>query len=110
MIFIAGKFAVRPEHVDGWVSLMEPFTTATRAEPGNVFFEWSRSVADPSEFVLLEAFVDGPAGGAHVATDHFKAAIAAIPGLVRETPQIINVEAAGDGWGRMAELSPSQAS
>jgi hypothetical protein len=32
----------------------------------NPFFDWSRSVDDPNEFVLVEAFRDGDAGAAHV--------------------------------------------
>jgi quinol monooxygenase YgiN len=42
------------------------FTEATRAEPGNLWFEWSRSLDDPMEYVLVEAFRDGDAGAAHV--------------------------------------------
>jgi len=76
VIFIVVKFPVRPERVDGWLALVNDFTEATRAEPGNLFFDWSRSVDDPNEFVLLEAFRDGDAGAAHVQSDHFKAAMA----------------------------------
>jgi quinol monooxygenase YgiN len=108
VIFIAVKMTVRPDRVEEFLPAMKTFTEATRAEPGNLFFEWSRSVDIPGQFVLLEAFTSPEAGAEHVATDHFKAAIAAIPAYVSETPEIINVEAGGDGWGRMAELSPSQ--
>ena len=62
MIFIAVRFKVLPEHSDGWLSLVDDFTRATRSEPGNLWFDWSRSVDDPNEFVLLEAFRDGAAG------------------------------------------------
>ena len=55
MIFIAVKFSVRPEVAEQWLSRVAPFTSATREEPGNVFFEWSRSVEKPNQFVLLEA-------------------------------------------------------
>ena len=72
MIFIVVKFPVRPERSDEWMSLVADFTKATRAEPGNLFFEWSRSVDDPNEFVLVEAFVDGEAGAAHVAFRSFQ--------------------------------------
>ncbi len=47
MIFITVKFKVRPEYTDGWLDLVDDFTQATRAEPGNLWFEWSRSVDDP---------------------------------------------------------------
>ena len=34
----------------------------------------SGSLDDPSTYVLVEAFRDGDSGGAHVSSDHFKAA------------------------------------
>ncbi len=36
--------------------------------------QWSRSVEDPNEFVLLEAFNDD-AAGPHVNSDHFQQAV-----------------------------------
>jgi quinol monooxygenase YgiN len=109
VIFIVVKFPVRPDRSEEWLSLVEDFTMSTRAEPGNLFFEWSRSVEKPNEFVLLEAFRDQEAGVAHVNSDHFKAAMASLGDAISETPQIVNVEVAGDGWGRMAELQPREA-
>ncbi len=109
MIFIAVKFPVRPERSDDWLSLVKDFTAATRAEPGNVFFEWSRSVDDPNEFVLLEAFRDSDAGAAHVNSEHFKAAMSRLPAAIAATPQIVNVEVPGTGWSQMAELQPASA-
>jgi quinol monooxygenase YgiN len=109
MIFIVVKWQVRPEFSDEWLSIVADFTTATRAEPGNIFFDWSRSVSDPNEFVLLEAFRDNDAGAAHVRSEHFKAAVASLPDAVADTPQIINVEVPGDGWATMAEVQPRRA-
>jgi quinol monooxygenase YgiN len=106
MIFIAVKFTVRPERSNEWLSLVDDFTQAVRAEPGNVFFEWSRSADTPDQFVLLEAFVDGQAGEVHVGSDHFKTAIDWMPDVVAEVPQIINVEVPGTGWSQMAEITP----
>lgn len=107
MIFIVVKFTVRPERSDDWHSLVDDFTAAVRAEPGNLFFEWSTSVDDPNQMVLLEAFADGDAGVAHVNAEHFKTFVAAAPDLVAETPEIINVEVPQDGFGRMGEITPS---
>lgn len=73
MIFIAVKFTARPEYADSWLEHTADFTRATRAEEGNLFFDWSRSVEDPNQYVLLEGFRDGDAGAAHVGSDHFKA-------------------------------------
>ena len=103
MIFIVAKNPVRPEYADDWLSLMEPFTTATRAEPGCIGFDWYRSVEDPNVYVLVEAFRDGAAGAAHVNSDHFKAAMVRLGELLTDVPEIVNVEVPG-GWARMAEV------
>lgn len=106
MIFIVVKFPVRADRSHEWLSLVEGFTKATRAEPGNVFFEWSRSVDNPQEFILLEAFHDRDAGELHVNSDHFKAAMELLPDAISGPPEIINVEVPGDDWATMAELQP----
>jgi quinol monooxygenase YgiN len=42
----------------------------------------------------------------HVTSDHFKAALQAMPVALAETPQIINTTIEGaEGWSRMSELS-----
>ncbi|MDQ3988107.1 MAG: antibiotic biosynthesis monooxygenase [Actinomycetota bacterium] len=110
MIFIVVKFTIRSNKADEWLSLVDEYTQATRAEEGNIFFEWSRSVDTPNKFVLVEAFRDAAAGGVHVDSDHFKNAMAWIPEVIVEKPEIINVEVPGDGWGQMAELTPAAAS
>jgi quinol monooxygenase YgiN len=108
MIFIVVKFPVRPERSDEWLSLVADFTAATRAEAGNIFFEWSRSVDDPTQFVLVEAFADADAGSAHVNSEHFKHAMATLGEAISRTPEIVSVEAPGTGWNEMAELRPSR--
>lgn len=60
MIFICVKWKVKPEHAESWPELTREFTEATRAEPGNIFFEWSRSLDDPNTYVLIEAFMTTP--------------------------------------------------
>ena len=47
MIFITAKFQIRPEDADRWPQIAAEFTEATRSEPGCLWFDWSRSVADP---------------------------------------------------------------
>jgi quinol monooxygenase YgiN len=106
VIFIVVKFTIRPEHADDWLGRVDEFTRATRAEPGNIFFEWSRSVDDPNQFVLVEAFQDG-AGEAHVTSEHFKTAIGWMPDVVATTPDIVSIQGVEqDGWGKMGEVSP----
>ena len=79
MIFIAAKFQVRPEDADRWPDIVADFTRSTQAEPGCLWFEWSRSLTDPHEYVLLEAFRDADAGGEHVRSAHFAAAQESLP-------------------------------
>ena len=54
MILINVKFRVKPEHTATFLADIDWFTTATRAEPGNLFFDWYQSPADPGEFILVE--------------------------------------------------------
>ena len=103
MIFITVKFKVRPEHTDSWLDRVDEFTQATRNEPGNLWFEWSRSVDDPSEYVLVEAFKDD-AAEAHVKSDHFAAGLKAMRPALVETPRIVNFAVPGEDWSRMGEL------
>ncbi|GHH33542.1 putative quinol monooxygenase [Streptomyces candidus] len=104
MIFIVVKFPVKPEYVDSWMEHVDAFTSATRAEPGNLWFEWSRSVEDPHEYVLVEAFQDD-AAEAHVTSDHFRAGLDAMRPLLRRTPRIVSPTIEGaTGWSEMGEL------
>lgn len=104
MIFIVAKFRTRPEWTDRWLEHVRPFTEATRAEPGNRWFDWSRSVDDPHEFVLVEAF-DDDAAEAHVSSEHFRAAMADLPQALASTPQIVSHSVDQDGWNLMGEMS-----
>ncbi|GGC63714.1 antibiotic biosynthesis monooxygenase [Hoyosella rhizosphaerae] len=104
MIFIVVKFAVKPEYAEEWLSRVDGFTQATRNEPGNLWFEWSRSVDDPNTFVLVEAFEDG-AAEAHVKSDHFQKAMVDFRPLVSRTPDIVSTSIEGKaGWDKMGEL------
>lgn len=104
MIFITAKFRVRPEHADRWEVITKEFTEATRAEPGNLWFDWSRSLDDPTEYVLVEAFRDGDAGAAHVHSDHFTAATGVLPEYLAETPRIVSQTIEQDGWSELGEM------
>ena len=97
---------MKPEHADEWVELTREFTEETRAEPGNLFFDWSRSVEDPHEYVLVEAFKDD-AAEVHVTSDHFRKAQADLPQYVAQTPRIRNVHMDGDHWDELAEFQVS---
>lgn len=103
MIFIVVKQQVKPEYADRFLEMVRPFTEATRAEEGNLFFEWSRSVEDPNEFVLVEGFKDD-AGEVHVNSPHFAAGLEAMREALASTPKIISRQIEGEGWDEMGEL------
>jgi quinol monooxygenase YgiN len=104
VIFITAKFRVLPDHADHWGELTREFTEATRSEPGNLWFEWSRSLDDPTEYVLVEAFRDGDAGAAHVQSPHFASATATLPVYLVETPRIVSQMVDQDDWSELGEM------
>lgn len=107
MIFIVVKWPVLPAHSDSWLDLTKDFTRETRAEAGNLLFEWSRSTDDPNDFVLIEAFADSEAGAAHVQSEHFKTAMDWMPDYVSATPRIVHTELPGaQDWSEMSEVNP----
>jgi quinol monooxygenase YgiN len=105
MIFITAKFRVRAQDADRWPEITRDFTMATRGEPGCFWFEWSRSLDDPTEYVLVEAFRDAEAGGAHVQSTHFKTAQQVLPPHLVETPKIVNFTLPQDDWSELGELA-----
>jgi quinol monooxygenase YgiN len=109
MIFITAKFRVRPEDADAWPEISSSFTEATRAEPGCLWFDWSRSLADPAEYVLVEAFRNDDAASAHVTSDHFYAAQKELPPHLAETPRIVNFTVPQDDWSELGELKVDRA-
>ncbi|MGX1750692.1 putative quinol monooxygenase [Glutamicibacter protophormiae] len=104
MYFIVVKYQVKPEFTDSFMDHVAEFTKATRAEEGNLWFDWSISVEDPNEFVLVEAFRDDEAAGAHVNSAHFAAGLESMRPLLVSTPKIVSRKVDGEGWDAMGEL------
>ncbi len=104
MYFIVVKFETKPEWTEKWLDYVTPFTEATRAEPGNLWFEWSRSLEEPDTFVLVEGFADDGAGP-HVQSEHFKEFSGKAAEALAHTPRIISRQVDGDGWGEMGEIT-----
>lgn len=105
MIFIVVKFETKPEWTERWPALIADFTAATRAEPGNMWFDWSRSLDNEHEYVLVEAFRDEQAGAEHVNSAHFRQAMAELPQALAATPKIISESIQAAGWSALAEMS-----
>jgi quinol monooxygenase YgiN len=103
VILVVVRNPIRLKYADDFPKLVEEFTAATRAEPGNICFDWSRSVDNPNMYILVEAFEDAAAGETHVNSEHFQKAMTLLPKLIEGTPEIVNVEVPG-GWSQMAEV------
>jgi quinol monooxygenase YgiN len=105
MIVIVVKNPVRAKYTEEWLSLVGPFTEATRNEPGNVSFDWFRDPNDPNLWVLVEVFQDQAAGDVHAQSEHFQAAMSEMPKWLAAVPEIIHIEGTSEGWGKMGEMS-----
>ena len=104
MYFIVVKFQVKHEFTDSFMDRVAEFTRTTRAEESNLFFDWSTSVEDPIEFVLVEGFRDDEAAATHVNGPHFAAGLEAMRPALVSTPKIISRKVDGQGWDEMGEL------
>ena len=105
MIVIVVKQPVRSKFADNFNELVAEFTEATRAEPGNISFDWYRSPEDPNLWVGVEVFQDEDAGKVHVESEHFKAAVAQMPQWLAAAPEIIHIKGESEGWTGMSEVS-----
>jgi len=105
MIFSVVKFETKPEWTERWPDLVAGFTASTRAEDGNLWFDWSRSLENPAEYVFVEAFRDAEAGKVHVTSEHFKQAIAEMPQALAATPKIISQTIDATDWSEMGEMT-----
>lgn len=105
MILINVRFDVKPEFAESWLEFTREFTEATRAEPGNLFFDWYRSSESPNTFLLCEAFREGDAPAQHVNSDHFAEFTGSAARYLERTPRIINTTAEGEEWGAMGEIT-----
>ena len=105
MIFITAVFPIKPEHADAWPEISRAFTEATRAEDGCLWFDWSRCLDEPTEYVLVEAFRDDEAGAAHVGSEHFRTATNELPSYLSATPRIVNATVPGTQWSELGEMA-----
>ncbi|WP_431710943.1 putative quinol monooxygenase [Glutamicibacter uratoxydans] len=104
MYFIVVKFQVKPEFTEGFMERVADYTAKTRAEEGNLWFDWSISVENPNEYVLVEAFRDDEAAAAHVNSAHFSEGLEAMRPALVATPKIVSRKVDGEDWDDMGEL------
>ena len=64
---------VRPEHIDAFVDACRSNHEGSVREPGNRRFDVLQDAADPTRFVLYEAYVTADDAAAHKQTAHYAA-------------------------------------
>lgn len=98
MIIINCRFDVRPELADRWLDITAELTSGSRAEEGCLWYDWARSVDDPNQFHLQEAWVDQAAIEAHNVAPHHTGSWARMRDALQKTPQLVIVEGDTSGW------------
>jgi autoinducer 2-degrading protein len=73
MYVVAVTVRVVPEHVEAFVAATRANAQGSRKEPGNLRFDVSRAVDDPSQFLLYEVYLDEDGFKAHQQTPHYLA-------------------------------------
>ena len=69
MITFIAHVRVRPENAAAFEELMAHVAAQTRAhEPGVAYYAYSKSVADPQLYVVVEVYLDPSAHAAHMAS------------------------------------------
>jgi quinol monooxygenase YgiN len=68
---VAAKWRAKPGKEGRLAELCAEMTEPSRAEPGNVFYQAHRSVADPQLFYLYEQYVDEAGYESHMDSEHF---------------------------------------
>lgn len=64
---------IKPQFRDDFMALMAVHQQKSRAEPGNLQFDWGESVATPNTFYMHEEYASRDAYDAHEETSHFAA-------------------------------------
>jgi quinol monooxygenase YgiN len=98
MIVVTARFRVRPEDADRWPDLVRELTADTRAEPGCLWFDWSRSLDDPAEYILIEGYEDDAANAAHLDSAAFHRAQRELPPHLAETVEVVRTSTDRRGW------------
>ena len=89
-------FKVKAGKVEEFEALYADLTAKVKAnEPGNIFYELTRSRTDPDEYVALEFYRDQAAFDVHAGSAHFQAAFAKLMELWDGFPNTVFVDQVG---------------
>lgn len=90
---IVAFVSVKPGREEAFVAAAQTCITASRAEPGVLYYDLWREKDGERRFVFNELYVDDAAVQAHMASDHFKAFGTAARDLAVARPSITIAQA-----------------
>ena len=92
MFVVHGTFPVKPSVVEELKRAVDALTAATRAEEGNLSYEWAESIESPGTFYSIEKWVSRAALDAHFQTEHVRTATAELPNWLAGQPSLVGYE------------------
>ena len=83
---VSATWRAKAGREDRMLEVIRELTPATRAEPGNLFYQAQRSLEDPRVFLLYEQYADEAGYQAHQDSEHFTRLVKeeAIPELLED--------------------------
>lgn len=72
MIYVIVTLTMRPDSLSSLSAEVDEIVSATRAEPGCLFYDLSISMADPDRWIFVEKWADREAHNAHLEQPHMK--------------------------------------
>ncbi|HEY9621380.1 MAG TPA: putative quinol monooxygenase [Crinalium sp.] len=85
---VVARLIAFPDKVEDAKALLFGLVAPTRQEPGCLQYDLLQNQADPTDFTFVEEWESHEALNAHLASEHIQAAIARVPELISEGPDI----------------------
>lgn len=85
---VVARLTAFPEKVEEARALLTSLLAPTRQEAGCIQYELLQNQADPTDFTFVEEWESHAALDTHLASAHIQAAIARVPELIAEGPDI----------------------
>lgn len=82
--------SARPGKAEALQALLTGMAASTRAEPGNLRWDFWRDQSEPTRFVIDELYANAAAVTAHRETAHFAHYFAHINDLAERTPFVLD--------------------
>lgn len=89
MLVVLSSAVAAPGRRDQLVEAARAVAAATRLDDGCVSYDFAADLDDPDRVLGVEVWADRSALDRHLAHDHTKAFLAAVPGLIAGEPTMV---------------------